>query len=156
MTQQTPSSIDSRYQLKSGSELDYILAGKAALIIFTEKPKVPGRDTIKLFISKHIARDQWFIRPYGYDANIGLLEKHPDNTYTIKPLNGALSNNKNYSYYYEGFRNIFIMLQRKELPDFIKLYHLGKCSYCSRTLTDPRSIELGIGPECRKRLAITP
>lgn len=31
------------------------------------------------------------------------------------------------------------------------LYHHGKCSVCGRKLTDPKSIEYGMGPECRKK-----
>jgi len=34
------------------------------------------------------------------------------------------------------------------LPDFVKIYHEGKCGRCGRTLTVPESIENGIGPEC--------
>ena len=32
-----------------------------------------------------------------------------------------------------------------------EFWHAGKCGRCGRQLTDPTSIELGIGPECRKR-----
>lgn len=29
----------------------------------------------------------------------------------------------------------------------------GRCNVCSKKLTDPRSVSLGIGPECRKERA---
>jgi hypothetical protein len=33
----------------------------------------------------------------------------------------------------------------------VELMHLGKCLVCGRPLTDAESIEIGIGPVCRKR-----
>jgi hypothetical protein len=34
-----------------------------------------------------------------------------------------------------------------------EFFHAGRCSVCGRTLTDPTSIELGIGPICAGRAA---
>jgi hypothetical protein len=34
-----------------------------------------------------------------------------------------------------------------------EFHHAGMCSRCGRTLTDPESIELGIGPICREKAA---
>jgi hypothetical protein len=34
-----------------------------------------------------------------------------------------------------------------------EFHHAGLCGRCGRTLTDPESIELGIGPVCRGRAA---
>jgi hypothetical protein len=34
----------------------------------------------------------------------------------------------------------------------LSVYHEDKCGRCNRPLTDPESIEAGIGPECRKRI----
>lgn len=42
-------------------------------------------------------------------------------------------------------------LNNKNLPDTVQFWHEGKCCRCARKLTNPESIELGIGPECRKR-----
>jgi hypothetical protein len=35
------------------------------------------------------------------------------------------------------------------LPDGYNIQHEGKCCRCGRRLTDPVSIEMGIGPKCR-------
>lgn len=39
------------------------------------------------------------------------------------------------------------------LPDGYSIRHAGKCGRCGRLLTTPDSIEIGLGPECRKRTA---
>lgn len=38
------------------------------------------------------------------------------------------------------------------LPEGYSIKHEGRCCRCGRTLTDPTSIELGIGPECRSKV----
>lgn len=38
-----------------------------------------------------------------------------------------------------------------EVPQQLEFWHEGRCCRCNRKLTDPVSIELGIGPECLKR-----
>lgn len=37
------------------------------------------------------------------------------------------------------------------LTGHLQFYHMGKCGKCGRDLTDPLSIQLGFGPECRKQ-----
>jgi len=39
------------------------------------------------------------------------------------------------------------------LPDFIEVWHEGRCGKCGRPLTVPSSIITGIGPECIKKLS---
>jgi len=36
------------------------------------------------------------------------------------------------------------------LPSFIEIWHSGSCGKCGRKLTDPESIQSGLGPFCRK------
>mgnify|MGYP001294597965 FL=1 len=40
--------------------------------------------------------------------------------------------------------------KHNRLPTTAKLYHHGRCAVCGRKLTDPESIERGIGPICWK------
>lgn len=40
----------------------------------------------------------------------------------------------------------------KALPEGYSIQHEGRCCRCGRTLTDPLSIERGIGPECWERM----
>ena len=50
------------------------------------------------------------------------------------------------------FNYIVNKLQSNNLPDFIEIYHDGRCGKCGRQLTVPASIETGFGPECVKML----
>lgn len=50
------------------------------------------------------------------------------------------------------FTWLITQLQKNALPDFIQVWHHGRCGKCGRVLTVPSSIELGIGPECIKTL----
>lgn len=38
-------------------------------------------------------------------------------------------------------------------PD-LRVQHEGRCGRCGRTLTEPVSIDIGIGPECRSKMGI--
>lgn len=39
-----------------------------------------------------------------------------------------------------------------DIDEKLDIHHEGKCCKCGRPLTNPDSIELGIGPECAKML----
>lgn len=43
-----------------------------------------------------------------------------------------------------------MMLLSGFTDDRVELYHEGVCSRCGRPLTNPESIEIGIGPKCRE------
>lgn len=40
-------------------------------------------------------------------------------------------------------------IRELNVPEQVHILHLGKCGVCGRPLTDPVSIEVGIGPICR-------
>jgi hypothetical protein len=40
----------------------------------------------------------------------------------------------------------------KALPQGYKIQHEGRCCRCGRTLTTPKSIDEGIGPECKGKM----
>jgi hypothetical protein len=42
----------------------------------------------------------------------------------------------------------FTLLRKKTFHKDLEVFHAGKCACCGRTLTDPISIERGIGPIC--------
>jgi len=43
---------------------------------------------------------------------------------------------------------------KQTIPDTLHILHDGTCGKCHRRLTDSLSLNLGIGPECRKALGI--
>lgn len=53
-------------------------------------------------------------------------------------------------------KGIYFIMKLMFKPDFsderMHLYHEGICSRCGRPLTNPESIEFGIGPVCRERI----
>lgn len=38
------------------------------------------------------------------------------------------------------------------LKQYLKVYHMGTCLKCGRELSDPESIEIGLGPICKELL----
>ena len=46
---------------------------------------------------------------------------------------------------------IRLVWEQKEVPAGYKIQHSGRCSACGRELTDPVSIETGLGPICAGR-----
>jgi hypothetical protein len=44
-------------------------------------------------------------------------------------------------------------LIKNNLPNFIEIWHEGRCGKCGRTLTVPDSIANGLGPECIKTIS---
>jgi hypothetical protein len=51
------------------------------------------------------------------------------------------------------FEYVFKNLLSASLPDFIEVWHEGRCGKCGRTLTVPSSISTGLGPECIKSIS---
>ena len=49
------------------------------------------------------------------------------------------------------FDYVFHHLGMKTLNTSIEIFHDGRCGRCGRQLTDPTSVETGLGPYCRKK-----
>lgn len=43
------------------------------------------------------------------------------------------------------------ILKKGRLPQDAEVFHEGKCAMCGRKLTDPISVQEGLGPECRQK-----
>jgi hypothetical protein len=44
------------------------------------------------------------------------------------------------------------VMSGKGMPEGYGIHHEGRCCRCGRTLTTPESVQLGIGPECAKKV----
>lgn len=132
------------HKIQHDKSLQFIFGGNS---IFTFKnPKTENRFTFK--VSKHKKDDIYFVR----------VLTNPDKFEFI----GSIYKNKNYNHSYKSrisresqsvkvFDYITKMLYNKNLPEFIEIWHEGKCGRCGRRLTVPESIESGFGPECSKK-----
>ena len=50
---------------------------------------------------------------------------------------------------YKAFVWLFVNMKHEQILDkCVLIYNSGKCAKCGRTLTDPESIERGLGSEC--------
>lgn len=45
-------------------------------------------------------------------------------------------------------------LKGGSIPSELEIFHIGRCCKCGKPLTTPESLEMGIGPECRKMKGI--
>lgn len=52
-----------------------------------------------------------------------------------------------------GAYYIMRMANEPTLITHMKLYHEGMCCFCGRELTSAKSIEIGVGPKCKRRLS---
>lgn len=59
------------------------------------------------------------------------------------------SNCSNNTTSFQSFRWAWEHIRRMNIPKFLEIWHEGKCGRCGRKLTDPKSIEIGLGPICR-------
>lgn len=65
----------------------------------------------------------------------------------VKGTNGAMSESL------MPIQALLYVLNRADcLPAGVYVEHYGKCGVCGRKLTDPESMERGIGPNCIKKL----
>ena len=54
---------------------------------------------------------------------------------------------------FTAFDSCFLRVGRgRDLPAHIHFYHLGRCGKCGRKLTNPESINRGLGPKCAETL----
>lgn len=126
----------------------FMLAGKAIFTLrstrtgqrFTYKIKVADNDNNYehplYFVSVLVGPDNW--TNYRFFGTI----KGENKQFTI-------SNNAKISPdapSVRGFKWAWEYLD--QLPDFMEIWHEGKCGRCGRKLTVPESIESGFGPEC--------
>jgi len=68
---------------------------------------------------------------------------------------GGFASGKNASPFHPAFKALAWaeanLRAKGVMPDSLEFWHEGRCAKCARPLTDPVSIQLGLGPECAKK-----
>jgi hypothetical protein len=124
--------------------LTFLLGGKARFVLWN---KVSGnRFEYNVTIKEDKSGRIWWVRSehhfigtlYEWNGSVQFKKS--------KDINPDLMEYKAITWYIGRLVN-----KPTSIPDNIVIYHLGICSVCQRQLTDPVSVEQGIGPVCRGR-----
>jgi hypothetical protein len=108
----------------------------------SEWPVGSGRMSVTYFVNVKTSGSD---RPYQY---IGILKTDTgDIKCTAK--SAFLPGTKEYDVAKWACQSV---IGAKMIPDGYHIEHAGHCGKCGRTLTDPESIQRGIGPECWQML----
>ena len=85
--------------------------------------------------------DYTYLGIMGEDGSVKLTgkSKYSDNSFPVRLLRRTLA-------------VVFTDQQHLMTEKGYVLHHEGRCGRCGRALTVPRSVELGIGPECEGKL----
>lgn len=127
--------------VKHEESLVFIFGGNALFTV--RNPKTKNRFTFK--VTKHKSEDIFFVKvltnPDVYEfigsVRVGSKFKHSKKSRISSESQSV-----------KVFDFVLTKLISKSLPQFVEIWHEGKCCKCGRTLTTPDSIQRGIGPEC--------
>lgn len=131
--------------IDNSKALDFVLGGNS---LFTVKnSQSQNRFTFK--VNKHKKEDIFFVK----------VLTNPDMYEFVGTLIGGVfyhskkSRVSSQAQSVKVFNYIFDRLSKNILPNFIEIWHEGRCGKCGKTLTDPDSINAGFGPYCLSRLS---
>jgi len=120
---------------------EYILAGDA-LTTFVSK-KTGRHYTYRVYA--RTAQGPWFVSLLVGDEQYMFLGTiFPDGVYRY----GNKSSINEASTPAQAFRWAWDRVRRGAFDPQIEIWHSGRCGRCGRTLTDPESIRIGLGPIC--------
>jgi len=150
----TTHKMKTTFELKEGGmyfndALEYIIGKKALYTIVNERTgnrftfKTKEGKSNKNFLNIHVLTGPDNTSNYSI---LGYIGKHNWNFQTSQ-----FSTISTDAQSFKVFQWVYNHLRNNTLPDYISVYHHGKCSRCGRNLTVPHSIEAGIGPECMKQ-----
>ena len=129
-------------QLSHEKAINFIFGGKA--FVTFQNPTTGNRFTYR--VTKHKTDDIFFVS----------VLTNPD-TYqfigSIKNFVFKYSKKSNISFDSRSvivFDYVLNHLGMGTLNSSIEIFHDGKCGKCGKQLTDPISVESGLGPKCRK------
>lgn len=128
-------------KLNIDKALDFIFGGNSTFTAlntksenrFTFKVKKHKKDDI-FFISALVGSSYEFVGSYKEDIfKYSFRSRISDKSQSI-----------------QVFKYIIAKLNNKNLPDYIEIWHSGRCGKCGKELTTPESISIGFGPVCKR------
>lgn len=133
------------HKLNNSDALKFIFAGNSTATFVNTKTN--NRFTFKVKQKK--------------DSNLFFVSvlTNPDTyTYIGTVINGQFKHGKKSKITKDAqsvrvFDYVFNNLVSNSLPNFIEVWHEGRCGKCGRNLTVPGSIANGLGPECIKSIS---
>ena len=131
--------------MKIGAVLDFATGGRATLFIKGKDDTYEFRITRKEHLNKNLV---WFVYGRANHDEFKYLCAFAED-YKLK-ITKASSEGKPLAAFYYVWG---LALDNKE-TSLVSVWHDGRCSRCHRKLTDEKSVELGIGPDCREALNI--
>lgn len=141
------------YKMRPETVYSFAMAGNSRFVIKNERT---GRHFAyklkKADDDKRGRNDAYFVNvATGYEkySYAGMLIVSPNGS--MKFLRGKKGNSEADSPPIAGLVYVLERAARGRLPANVVVFHVGKCGRCGRTLEDPESIKLGLGPICRTR-----
>lgn len=122
---------------------DYILGGKAYVTF--QNPQTGNRFTYKVI--KHKVDDIYFVHVLTNSDVYMFLGTIINYGFRHSKKSKIDRDNKSVIV----FDYVFHHLGMGTLNSSIEIFHDGRCGKCGRQLTDPLSVETGLGPYCRKK-----
>lgn len=127
--------------------LNFLLGGKCECVIENEKTE----RSFRYKIMKSDNASLFFVHLFG-DAGYkyaGFIKLVGDKYVFATGKNGALTVED-----VEVKALLYVLNKSGKLPSGVNVRHIGRCSRCSRKLTDALSIARGLGPECYKSVGV--
>lgn len=113
---------------------EFILAGRAA---FTVRSK---RTNAHYTFRVDRATDRWFVKLNVGKSWVYLGQIREGQFEVTRASRGGKA--------CEAFSWLWGNLSRDVMPPQVEVMHIGSCGRCGKQLTNPQSIDRGLGPEC--------
>jgi len=128
-------------------EYEFFAAGKACFTVDN------GEKHYTYVVQKHKSSDIWFVRVFTGSDNTSYFNHYSylgmfDPTIGEVRVTAKSRFGKDTPQFKACQWAITQVRQGNELPEGWNIRHEGRCCKCGRKLTNPVSIEKGIGPEC--------
>ena len=130
-------------QISHEKAIDFILGGKA--FVTFQNPTTGNRFTYK--VVKHKLDDVYFVNVLTGPDTYQFLGSIKNYTFKHSKKSKISVDSKSVIV----FDYVIHHLGMGTLNASIEIFHDGRCGKCGRQLTDPISVETGLGPHCRKK-----